>query len=79
MIPVKQLTTQQKIDIAIELRDTPSFFKKYYELLPRFKTQKDCFEYLSQIYTDIFKTNKYSNYDSFRVVICRDAKKHLRK
>ena len=78
MIPVTQLTTAQKIKIALQLRDTASFFVKYYELLPNFNTHKECYEYLNTIHIEIFETVKYNSYQSFRNCMYRDAKKYLK-
>jgi len=78
MIPINQLTTGQKIDIALQLRDTASFFVKYYELLPKFKTQKECYDYLNAIHIEIFETEKYNSFNSFQACMYRDAKKYLK-
>lgn len=78
MIPVKQLTKNQKIEIGIELRDTPSFFKKYFEILPFFDSGRECFDYLNEIYIYVFKTTKYSSYNSFRQCLYRDGKNYLK-
>ena len=77
MTPIKQLTKDQKIKIAIELRDNSTFFKKYFEFLPFFNSGRLCFEYLNTIYIEVFKITKYSNYNRFRQCMYRDAKKHL--
>jgi len=78
MLPLKQLTDKQKIKIAINLRDSSSFFKTYFEFLPFFESRRKCFEYLNSIFLEIFKTTKYSNYNSFRQCMYRDAKKYLK-
>jgi len=78
MIPVQKLTHAQKVEIAIKLRSTAAFFATYYEYLPKFNTQKACFEYLNQVHLDVFGEEKYSHFDSFRQVMYRDGKKYLK-
>lgn len=78
MTPLERLTIEQKIEIALQLKDTASFFRKYFELLPKFKTQKECFEYLNDIHLIVFETEKYSHYDSFRQCMHRDGQKYLK-
>ncbi|MAM27436.1 MAG: hypothetical protein CMC13_00280 [Flavobacteriaceae bacterium] len=78
MIPVQKLTHAQKVEIAIKLRSAADFFATYYEYLPKFKMQKDCFNYLNEIHLEVFGEEKYSNYGSFRVIMHRDGKKYLK-
>lgn len=78
MTPIKQLTKDQKIKIAIELRDNSTFFKKYFEFLPFFNSGRLCFEYLNTIYIEVFKINKYSSFDSFRQCMYRSRKNYLK-
>lgn len=72
--PINELTHTEKIDIAIKLKDTNSFFKSYFNFLPYFKTYKECFEYLNEIHLDIFGNEKYSSYNSFQTCMYRDHK-----
>lgn len=79
MIPYKDLTYQQKVKIALKLKDTASFFVAYFELLPEFGSHRTAFEYLNNIYLDIYEVEKYSSFDSFRQVMYRDGKNYLKK
>lgn len=79
MIPVQKLTHAQKVEIAIKLRSTAAFFATYYEYLPKFNTQKDCFNYLNEIHLSVFGEEKYSNYATFRSVLSRDGDKYLKR
>ncbi len=70
--PLDQLSHTEKVTIAIKLKDTNSFFTAYFNYLPYFGTYRECFEYLNEIHLDIFGSEKYSSFDSFRVCMYRD-------
>lgn len=74
----KNLTTPEKTVIALNLKSTASFFRQYFEYLPKFKTQKECFEFLNDIYYEVYGEDKYSNFTSFRGVMYRDGKNYLK-
>jgi len=46
----------ERIEIALKLRDIDGFYNCFFELLPGFKTEKECYTFLSEIYLEVFKT-----------------------
>ena len=76
MIEYKDLTHQQKTDIALRLSSPANFYVVYFEFLPAFDSPVDCFDYLNEIHNDIYRQYRYSCYDSFRVYVYRTNKKY---
>jgi hypothetical protein len=75
---IENLTTPQKTVIALKLKSTASFFRQYFEYLPKFETQKACFIFLNDIYFDVYGEDKYSGFQSFRNVMYRDRDNYLK-
>ncbi len=76
--PVDQLTRDECVDLAITIKDTASFFSVYFENLPFFNTQKECFEYYNAIYLEVYSVEKYSSFQSFRNCMYRDGRNYLK-
>ncbi len=72
MKKLQDLTYNEKLKIALKLKDSYSFFLVYFEFLPKHKTQKDCYTELNSIYIEFFGSDKYKNFDSFRACMYRD-------
>lgn len=49
-----------------ELKTSKGFFQSWYSLLPRFKTQQDCFEYLNLMHHRKYRCYKYLSYEDFK-------------
>lgn len=69
-----QLDTSRKLKIACQIATVKGFYNYFYEKLPHFKTRKECFEMVNQLHCNLFKEEKYSDYDSFR----KSIKYHLK-
>ena len=66
---------EQEIKLMRKLAITDGFFKHYFSILKKFKTQADCFHHCNDLYFDFFSEYKYSTYDSFRQNLKRYYKK----
>lgn len=42
------------------------FFEYYFELLPKFKTFHECFEYVNNLYQNFFGEYKYNSFQHFK-------------
>lgn len=62
---------RQKIDkevlgLASKLGNSIGFFRYYWQILPKCKTQKAAYLITNLMYLKIFGEEKYSSYDSFK-------------
>lgn len=65
-IQLSDLDIYQKYELSKLLSVNHKFFQTYFNNLPYSKTQIDCFNKLNDLHIDIFGTEKYSSYNSFR-------------
>jgi len=56
----------EKLQLAKKLGTRIGFFEFYFNNLPNFKTQTDCFYAVNELHFSIFSEYKYSDYNSFR-------------
>lgn len=56
----------EKLALAQQLGTAPGFFQYYFESLPKFTTQTECFENANLLHYKIFRQYKYADYNSFR-------------
>lgn len=69
------LTPSQKFILAQKLGTVKGFYMFYFDKLPYYSTQTDCFNALNLLHYNIFNEYKYEDYNSFR----RSLKYHLNK
>lgn len=77
-IPYENMTTEDKLAVALTIKSPSAFFVSYFKLLPYFTTMKACFNYLNDIHCDVYDTPKYSSFQSFRNCMYRDGQKYLK-
>lgn len=65
---------KQVLEIASQLGNSLGFFRYYWQILPRCKTQKAAFQITNLMYRLIFSEEKYTNYDAFRKQLNRKRK-----
>lgn len=75
MTSYQNLTFEEKIKIAIKIKDAAGFYVQYFNYLPHFSTQIECFNYLNDIHLDVYGVEKYSSYQSFNMYMYRESKK----
>jgi hypothetical protein len=54
------------INLQKKLQGRTEFFKYYFDNLPFYQTQTDCFNAVNDLYFELFKEYKYTDYNSFR-------------
>jgi len=73
-----QLTHAQKYVLAQKLGTAKGFYLYYFELLPHFTTQTDCFNAVNLLHYKIFDQYKYEDYNSFRNALRYHLQKNKR-
>ena len=54
-------------DLQKEIVTRSEFLKYFYQILGKFKTQKDAFDSLNAIYFLLFAEEQFASYDAFRM------------
>lgn len=62
----RQLELQKENELLKKLATITGFISLYYEELPKFKFDYQCFNHLNDLHFKHFGTEKFSSYDSFR-------------
>lgn len=52
--------------IMCKIATKKGFFEYYFELLPKFKTFHECFEYVNDLYKSLFGEYKYNSFHHFK-------------
>lgn len=63
----------------MELHSKKGFIDRYYILIQDYPTYEDAYEATERQYKQYFGERKYSDYDSFRVILSRYNKKQKNK
>lgn len=58
---------QQQFILAQQIGTVKGFYIYYFDTLPNFKTQKQCFDNVNELFVQIFGEEKYTDYNSFRI------------
>ena len=74
-LKLEQQTDAKKYILAQKLGTRKGFFLFYFDQLPKFNTQTDCFNAVNMLHYEIFGEEKYSSYDSFRRRVLEILKK----
>lgn len=61
---IKRLQSENVIMCKIATHK--GFFDYFFELLPKFKTLYECFEYVNNLYQNFFGEYKYNSFQQFR-------------
>jgi len=63
---IKTLSPTEQNELMRKLYSRKTFFLFYFDMLPNFKTQTECFDAVNLLHYNLFGEEKYSSYDSFR-------------
>lgn len=64
--------------MKIELIYIDHYIKAYYEELPKWATYEQAWNEVERQYKEVTGRNRYANYATFRVVLCRWMKENRR-
>jgi len=78
IVNFKQLTDSQKYQLAQQLGTVKGFYTYYFNQLPNFNTQSNCFNAVNLLHFKIFNTYKYEDYNSFRRALTYHLQKNKR-
>lgn len=65
---------REEIQLMRQLAKPNGFYEYYFKMLKEFKTNTDCFHYVNDLYQKFFDEQKYSSFDSFRIIKNRKLK-----
>ena len=63
-----------KIELMEKLVTTQKFYKYYFSKLRDFKTNKQCFDSVNQLYYDLFGIYRFSCYSDFKSKLLKNGK-----
>jgi hypothetical protein len=55
----------------LELLEVEGFIKRYFDMLPDYNTCIETYEAVERQYEQAFHKRKYSDYDTFKVILAR--------
>jgi len=62
----RQVSEYKALQLHRIIGNSNGFFSFYYENLKNFKTHNAAFDYVNQLYYELFGEYKYNSYNSFR-------------
>ncbi|RZJ33733.1 MAG: hypothetical protein EOO51_12640 [Flavobacterium sp.] len=71
---LEKLEKQNQLMRQLSTRD--GFYAKYFEEIPKAKTNEEAFNTLNDLYFELFGEYRYSDFDSFKTVTNRNYKKN---
>lgn len=57
---------QEKVALMKQLATTEGFYKYYFQKLNSFKFNYECFNYINNLYFQLFGVERYKSWESFR-------------
>lgn len=65
---------ETEITLMHKLATTRNFYCYYFDNIRNFKTNKQCFDYVNQLYYDFFGEYRYKSYDHFKAKTFKHGK-----
>lgn len=57
---------REQTELMRKLHNAQGFCLYYFDQIPNFKTYKEAFDYVNGLYRELFGSDRYSSYETFR-------------
>lgn len=66
-IQVENEKLRKENEIMRQIASTDGFYEYYFKQIVNFKSRREAFKYVNELYKKCFGSYRYSDYDSFRI------------